>query len=174
MLFWMARRTVRSCTSGRSGGGAGCLVVILAMAVIGGITGGGAQAPVAGPHGWHQGPDGVYIPDSPPIIYGTGGPDWAGPTQTGPKPPAHASPVSAAPAPAPAPAPAAPNRWPIALMVLAIIVVPLGGLAIIGSRMAPKPIWTPPKDGPPDFPAAEQLGGGGPPPDNPAKWSDRR
>lgn len=171
MLFWMARRTVRSCTSGRSGGGAGCAVVILALAVIGGITGGGTQAPVAGPHGWHQGADGVYVPDSPPIIYGTGGPDWAGPAQTpGPKPPAHATPVPAAPAPAP-PVPTS-NYW--GLIGLAAAIVTIGGLAIIGSRMAPKPIWTPPKDGPPDFPAAEQLGGGGPPPDNPAKWSDRR
>lgn len=172
MLFWMARRTVRSCTSGRSGGGAGCAVVILALAVIGGITGGSAQAPVAGPHGWHQGADGVYVPDNPPINYGTGGPDWAGPAQTpGPKPPAHATPVSAAPAPAP-PAPPQSNYW--GLIGLAAAIVTIGGLAITGSRMTPKPIWTPPKDGPPDFPAAEQLGGGGPPPDNPAKWSDRR
>jgi hypothetical protein len=171
MLFWMARRTVRSCTSGRSSGGAGCAVVILALFVIGGITGGGAQAPVAGPHGWHQGPDGVYIPDNPPANYGTGGPDWAAsPAWTGPPLPAYVPPAPAAPPPAPRPAPS--SYW--ALLFLAIPLGILGALAFIGSRMAPKPIWTPPKDGPPDFPPWEQFGGGGPPPPNPARWSDRR
>lgn len=164
MLFWMARRTVRSCTRRRSSGGSGgggCLVLIVGLIMIGGIIGGANTQPAnefqappgvpAGPYGWVEDAHGHFQPAMAPIPVGV------------PFIPPYA-----------APAPPAGPTFPGVLVALLTVAFVLGGLAIIGSRMTPKPIWTPPKDGPPDFPAAEQLGGGGPPPDNPAQWSDRR
>ncbi|MDT7647997.1 MAG: hypothetical protein QOC75_4997, partial [Pseudonocardiales bacterium] len=65
--FWFARHTVRAFTPRRScrrsSGGGGCLLVFLALAAIGGITGTqSAQTPTAGPYGYTQGPGGTLIP----------------------------------------------------------------------------------------------------------------
>jgi hypothetical protein len=113
MLFWMARRTIRSCTPrNSSGGGAGCLLVLLAVAAIGGIAGTSTPPQAAAPPGWTQGPDGVFVP-----ITGHPAP-----------PPVH---VPAAPVAA-----ATPNMVGV-LITIGVTVAILGGLALLGSRMAP-------------------------------------
>lgn len=66
------------------------------------------------------------------------------------------------------------HNWGSGALIVAIVAVPLGGLFWLGLKMKPKPLPNLPPDSPPDFPAQEQLSGGGPIPPSPARWSDRR
>lgn len=172
-LFWLARRATR-----RSSGG-GCLGFLLIAAVVGGITGTQSiQTPTAGQYGYTQGPGGTLIPSNGPDGGGghyVGGPAWT----PGPLLPAH---VATAPAPAVAAAPA--THW--GLITLVAIIVIIGGLAIIGSRMAPAPITARPKKSalindfypccgmPTSWEHANICPAFRQPPENPAKDSDRR
>jgi hypothetical protein len=180
MLFWMARRTVRSCTRRtRGGGGGGCLVVFLGLAALGGIAGTqNAPAPTPGPYGYTQGPNGLtpaYTPGGGGGHY-IGGPAWT----PSPPIPAHAPIAPIAPI-----APAATSHW--GLITLAAVITVFAGLAFIGARMQPVPIlanipqpnYEPDQDFQPccGVPTGATHNTWCPnrrPPDNPAKYSNRR
>lgn len=124
MLFWMARRTVRSCTGRSSGGGGGCLVMLLGFAVISGLTS-QTQPPqpvqLAAAPGWAPGPNGTFIPIRTP-----------------------APGVAAV-------APTAPTQQTGMLLAIGAVIVVLAVLAFIGSRMTPVPIKVKVAANQPDF-----------------------
>lgn len=158
MLFWMARRTVRS-------GGSGCLGAVVLFAVIGGIIsatsahpGDEFQAPAgipAGPYGWAEDTHGHFQPAMAPIPVGV------------PFIPPYATPAP----------PTGPTPLGMLTALLAVALV-IGGLALIGRRMTPAPITPRRRNinpccgttvGQPHATSCRQH-----PPGNPAQWSDRR
>lgn len=124
--FWIARHTARAFTPRRryrscsrntpssSNGGAGCLIVFVGLLILGGILGEQNQAqqptPVAAAPGWAPGPNGTFVETHIPV-----------------------APIAVA-------APATPNLTAGILITATVIIAILGGLALIGSRMAPAPI----------------------------------
>jgi hypothetical protein len=181
-LFWLAKRATRRSTGG------GCLMLIVGIAVIGGITGTqSSQAPTSGTYGYSQSPGGALKPSYDPGDGGghyIGGPAWT----PGPAIPAHIPPTPA-PAPTAATAPvAAPTSGIGPLLTIGSAVAVIAILAILGSRMTPAPINTSPaKPSPPAdgfYPCCGLRGGkhattcpthGEPPgdPQNPTKRSGR-
>lgn len=65
------------------------------------------------------------------------------------------------------------RKGPIPATLVVLGVAAAVALIVVAVRECLKPKPLPPLP-PPDFPPWEQLGGGGPTPPNPAKWSDRR